>query len=54
MAERCDDHAWASVGVTTVDGQVTRIWDCERCVVWTREPLDEADEIDWAETRLSR
>ena len=50
---RCEEHAWASVGVTVVDGTVTRVWVCERCLAWTRERLDAEDEVPWAETVLA-
>ena len=50
----CGEHAWASTGVTVVDGEVTRVWVCERCPAWTREGLDDAMEVEWGDTRLSR
>ena len=53
MAERCEQHAWASLGVTAVDGTVTRVWTCEHCPAWTREPLDPAAEVPWADTWLA-
>jgi hypothetical protein len=49
---RCEEHAWASVGVTVVDGTVTRVWVCERCLAWTRESLDSGAEVPWDETVL--
>jgi hypothetical protein len=53
-AQLCGEHAWASIGVTVVDGDVTRVWVCERCPAWTRELLDDATEVAWDDTRLSR
>lgn len=51
--ELCREHAWASVGVTVVDGVVTRVWACEHCPAWTREDLDARFEVEWGETWLS-
>jgi hypothetical protein len=48
----CSEHAWGSVGVTTVDGAIVRVWVCERCSAWTREPLAAAAEVDWDDTWL--
>ncbi|MFB6171899.1 MAG: hypothetical protein ABEJ23_05145 [Haloarculaceae archaeon] len=50
----CERHAWASVGVTVVDDDVTRVWICEQCPAWSGERLDPAAEIDWQDTRLSQ
>ena len=50
----CPGHAWASVGVTVVDGTVHQIWDCERCTAWTSEPLDEDHHVAWGDTSLSK
>jgi len=49
----CDEHAWASVGVTVVEGTVTRVWVCERCLAWTRESLDPDAEVPWGETVIA-
>jgi hypothetical protein len=49
----CEEHAWASVGVTVFEGTVTRVWVCERCLAWTREALDADAEVPWAETILA-
>jgi hypothetical protein len=49
----CQTHAWASVGVTNVDGDVVRVWTCENCPAWSKEPLDAERELDWADTKLS-
>jgi hypothetical protein len=51
--ESCETHVWASVGVATRDGTVCRIWECERCHVWTAEPFDPDRERDWDDTWLS-
>lgn len=53
MAEPCTEHAWASIGVTVVDGEVTRVWACENCPAWSRQALAGDTEVDWAETWLS-
>jgi hypothetical protein len=53
MVSLCEEHAWASVGVTVVDGTVTRVWVCERCLGWTREQLDPEMEVPWDETVLA-
>jgi len=50
----CPEHVWASIGVTVLDGEVSRIWNCERCVAWTQERLDPAHRVDWDVTMLSR
>ncbi len=44
----CPEHVWSSVGVTAVDDDVVRVWDCERCGAWTTEPLREDRRVDWA------
>jgi len=49
----CDEHAWASVGVTVVEGTVTRVWVCERCLAWTRESLTPDAEVPWDETVIA-
>jgi cytochrome b subunit of formate dehydrogenase len=54
MSERCTEHAWASIGVTVVEGTVTRVWACEHCPAWTREGLMPEEEVDWDDTWLSR
>jgi hypothetical protein len=51
--DNCPEHAWASIGVTVIDGTVHRIWDCERCSAWTTESLSDDRHIPWAETDLS-
>lgn len=51
--ERCETHVWASVGITTRSGQVSRIWECEQCRAWTAEPFNPDLEIGWDETWLS-
>lgn len=51
---RCEEHAWASIGVTVVEGTVTRVGVCERCPAWSGERLDPTAEVDWEDTRLSR
>lgn len=53
MVELCAEHAWASVGVTVVEGEVTRVWACEHCPAWTREYLDREHLVDWDETWLA-
>lgn len=53
MADFCEEHAWASIGVTVIEGEVTRLWACENCPAWSRQPLDPAAEIDWADTWLA-
>ena len=53
MAEFCAEHAWASIGVTVVDGEVVRLWACENCPAWSRQPLEAENEVDWAETWLA-
>lgn len=50
----CSEHTWASIGVAVVDGTVTRIWTCERCSAWTKEPFDPERLVEWDETGLSR
>jgi len=49
----CEIHVWASVGVTYREGNVCRIWECERCPAWTAEPFDSELQIPWDETWLS-
>ena len=49
----CETHVWASVGVTSREGNVCRIWECERCPAWTAEPFDSELQIPWDETWLS-
>jgi hypothetical protein len=49
----CPEHVWSSVGITVVDGQLSRIWDCERCTAWTAELLDEDRHVEWGDTSLS-
>jgi hypothetical protein len=51
--ELCETHVWASVGVVTRDGTVSRIWECEQCRAWTAEPFDPDHEVPWDETWLS-
>jgi len=53
MTHLCDEHAWASIGVTVFEGRVTRVWACEHCPAWTGETLDPDVEIDWGDTWLS-
>lgn len=48
----CAEHAWASVGVTVIDGAPARVWVCEVCRAWSMERLDPADEIPWETTVL--
>jgi len=48
----CPEHVWVSVGVSTVDGDVHRIWDCERCPAWTSEPLGDDRRVPFADTDL--
>jgi hypothetical protein len=48
----CAEHAWASVGVTVINGVPSRVWVCEVCRSWSREILDTEDEIKWEETVL--
>lgn len=52
-AERCETHVWASVGITTRDGEVTRIWECEQCQAWAAEPFDPDLEVAWGDLWLS-
>jgi hypothetical protein len=49
----CSEHAWTSIGVTVIEGTVTRIWTCERCAAWTSEPLDRSTFVEWGETTLA-
>jgi hypothetical protein len=49
----CETHAWVSVGVMTRDGTVYRVWECERCPVWTLAPFDPNYERDWDDTWLA-
>ena len=53
VPDLCDEHAWASIGVTVIDGEVNRVWACENCPAWSRHPLDPDAEVDWADTWLS-
>ena len=53
MTDFCAEHAWASVGVTVIEGTVTRVWACENCPAWSRQRLAEDAEVDWADTWLS-
>ena len=53
MAELCAEHAWASIGVTVVEDAVTRVWACEDCPAWSRQPLDAENEVAWTETWLA-
>jgi len=53
MADSCEDHAWASIGVTVIEGEATRLWACENCPAWSRQPLESEAEIDWADTWLA-
>ena len=53
MSELCAEHAWASIGVTVVDGTVSRVWACENCPAWTRQPLEATTAVDWADTWLA-
>lgn len=49
----CDTYVWASIGIITRDGTVSRIRECEQCLVWTAEPFDPDFERDWDATWLS-
>ena len=49
----CEHHVWASVGVATRGGTVSRIWVCENCPIWTAEPLDADHERHWDDTWLA-
>ncbi|MFB6185169.1 MAG: hypothetical protein ABEI96_11490 [Haloarculaceae archaeon] len=49
----CETHAWTSIGVTHVEGDVVRIWVCENCPTWTEELLPADREVPWDDTRLS-
>jgi len=51
--EPCEDHVWVSIGITSRDGAVCRIWECERCRAWTAEPFESDGEIAWDDTWLS-
>lgn len=53
MAEYCKEHAWASIGVTVLEGTVTRVHACEHCPAWTRERLEPEHEVDWGQTWLA-
>lgn len=53
MADFCEEHAWASIGVTDIDGGMTRVWACENCPAWTSQPLSADAEIGWADTWLA-
>ena len=48
----CTEHTWVAVGVTVIDGEVSRVWDCERCPAWTNQVLPREYELPWEETRL--
>jgi len=50
----CPEHVWASIGVTVLAGEVSRIWNRERCVAWIHERLDPNHRIDWETTALSQ
>lgn len=49
----CETHAWASVGVVSEAGTVYRIWECENCPVWTKEPFEPGYEREWTATWLA-
>jgi len=49
----CENHAWATVGVVAWSGTIHRIWECERCPVWTAEPFGPDHEMPWEETWLA-
>jgi hypothetical protein len=51
--EICESHTWASVGVVTRDGTVSRIWECENCPVWTEEQFNPEHERSWDDTWLA-
>ena len=51
--EICESHTWASVGVVTRDGTVSRIWECENCPVWTEEQFNPEHERYWDDTWLA-
>jgi ribosomal protein L37AE/L43A len=51
--DTCDAHTWASVGITTRERAVCRIWECEQCQVWTAEPFTPDLEVAWTDTWLS-
>lgn len=53
VTDDCTHHAWASVGIAAEGDSVVRIWLCEQCLAWTREPLDPAAEVPWSETHLA-
>lgn len=54
MTASCERHAWAAVGVTTIDDGVVRVWVCEVCQAWTREPLTGETELPFDEAGLGR
>jgi hypothetical protein len=49
----CPEHVWSSIGVTVIDGTTCRIWDCERCTAWTKEPLRDDRRVPWGDTDIS-
>jgi|GEM_PF-1477176 len=53
MPTLCAEHVWASIGVSVLEDQVTRVWACEHCPAWTRERLDDEYEIAWQQTWLA-
>lgn len=53
MADACDRHAWASVGVAAGGGDVVRVRLRETRLAWTREPLDPDAQEPWSETDRS-
>lgn len=53
VEEMCETHVWASLGVTTRDGVISRVWECERCPAWTAEPFDPDLEVAWEDTWLA-
>lgn len=52
-ADRCATHTWATVGVVSRDGTVSRIWECENCPAWTAEPFEPDAEFAWDDTWLA-
>lgn len=48
----CPEHVWAVIGITTVDGEIHRVWDCERCAAWTSQRLEEDRHVPFAESGL--
>ena len=53
MVDRCEEHAWASIGVTALGNEVMRVWACEHCPAWTTEELDDRYRVDWSDTWLA-